>query len=86
MKRKALSRWHAFLADCQDPLYVYDNAQPRTSISLFDTSGRMTGIACNRWRIEPVEDHRGPIAKIIGMFLNLHRYGSIRHPVSNYWD
>ena len=86
MKRKAQSHWDAFLADCQDPLSVYDSAPPRTSISFFDSSGRMTGFACGRRRIEPVEDHRGPFARFVGMFLNLRKYGSLRHPVSRYWD
>ena len=46
----------------------------------------MTGIACSRRRLVPVEDHRGPFAKFVGMFLNLRKYGSIRHPVCRYWD
>jgi hypothetical protein len=46
----------------------------------------MTGIACGRQRIEPVEDHRGPVAKFVGIFINLRKYGSIRDPVSRYWD
>lgn len=88
MKNKWLNdRWDGFIASCKDPLSALDNLpQLPTSITLLNSRGEMTGIACQRRRHTVEPDHRGALQRFIGAIINLRTYGSVRHPESRYWD
>ncbi len=88
MKNEWLTdRWGAFIASCKDPLSALDNVpRPPTSITLLNSRGEMTGIACSRRRYKLEPDQRGHLQRFIGTIINLRTYGTVRHPESRCWD
>ena len=85
INRKMQFHFHGFLRACRDPLAKLDGTIHDTSVTLV-VGHDIVGIACRRSNVRYVEDQRGFLRRLIGMVINLRKYGSFRHPASRYWD